>query len=232
MRDNAVINVEITKPNVSSTRRGHVGSRVEHAEGKRWLCLLPAARRHLCCAADSRHRCCSRQLPAALRTAVFAACLPAPCHPSHAAGALHAQDDVALYYSVAVDYYSGRSNTPSSLSGALAGTRLLACGRTGQEAFTDASVARTAGNSLAVRCPKDCASQAGPVYNDGSYLAASSVCRAAIHAGVITSAAGGAFRVTLRTPGSRATWQTSACTGCVCGCGARRAQLHCWAGVL
>ncbi|PRW20926.1 fibronectin type III domain-containing [Chlorella sorokiniana] len=114
--------------------------------------------------------------------------------------------DVALYYTVEVDYYSGKDVTPNprTLAGVLAGTTLLQC--------TDIGAATTGlthadGNSLAVRCPAGCAANTGnnrPVYTSaaGAYLSASSICRAAIHAGVISDTSGGAFRVTLRTGGT------------------------------
>ena len=109
---------------------------------------------------------------------------------------------MALYYSVEVDYYSGADVVPNprTLAGPLAGTTLLQCTTTG--AATPGLV-HAAGNSLSVRCPAGCNTNTNndrPVYSStaGVYLSASSVCRAAIHAGAIP-AAGGAFRVTLRT---------------------------------
>lgn len=122
---------------------------------------------------------------------------------------------MALYYTVDVEYYSGlaTTGTPLTTDGAQADdTVLLACDTIGSAV---PGLTAAAGQSLVVRCPANCADGDGPVYTDGAYLIDSSVCPAAIHAGAITSANGGAFRVTLSAgAANRGTWLQSACTAC------------------
>lgn len=140
---------------------------------------------------------------------------------------LQGTPDVALYYTVDVKYYSGTvDNSPATPNPRPLTTAGLAdvvaqCSTTGQAALTAAQVTVEPGASLVVRCPAnaDCAADTTAVHTstDGAYLFTSSVCRAAIHAGVISNTAGGTFRLTLAAGadvGDR-TWSTGKGIACM-----------------
>ena len=109
------------------------------------------------------------------------------------------QADVARYYTVAVDYHSGKEVSRALLTPIMAVVDFVAsCSTTGKEVLT--ALERTAQKeaSLVVRCPTSaCAGQSGAVYNDGAYLFTSSICRAAVHGGVIGDSSGGTVTLTL-----------------------------------
>ncbi|MBI3395605.1 MAG: hypothetical protein HY042_07210 [Spirochaetia bacterium] len=61
------------------------------------------------------------------------------------------------------------------------------------------SLGAKAKSSLSATCPAGCAVAGGSVWGTGPYTTDSSICRAAIHAGVISDAAGGALKVHAKT---------------------------------
>lgn len=112
---------------------------------------------------------------------------------------------MARYYTIAVDYYSGqRGPEPLSTTATPVVDFIATCASTGQQALAAALKTARAGASLVVRCPKECAGQAFPVYTStaGVYLFTSSVCRAAVHDNTIANADGGTVKLTLSVGGS------------------------------
>lgn len=105
------------------------------------------------------------------------------------------QADVARYYTVSVVYFSGRrdpdmlsTDTTSQLD-----TVDISCSTDAAGALGYAGRSLAADTWLVVDCPTGCGGTSGQVYaaSAGVYLATSSVCRAAIHAGKITGIEGG-----------------------------------------
>ncbi len=130
-----------------------------------------------------------------------------------------------------MEYYSGlaTTGTPLTTGGAQADdTVRLACTDTGQDALTNAAVAVANGAWLVVRCDADCGTtDATAVYSASAklYLLPSSVCRAAVHAGVTATQP---FKLKLSTGSADAnTDWLSACAGeaglelVACSCGKR-----------
>lgn len=121
---------------------------------------------------------------------------------------------MARYYTIAVDYYSGKaaSSTRKPRTAASIVDFIATCSTSGQDALAAAVKTVTAGTSLIVRCGEACDTDATPVYTStaGAYLFTSSVCRAATHAGLdVTSP----FKLTL-SAGAAAnarSWITSEC---------------------
>ncbi len=103
---------------------------------------------------------------------------------------------MARFFSVEVDYYSGKA-APKTLQ--LPVDAGVDCDTTAKDALQTATKTAAIGATLVVRCPaQTCAS--GNVYTSDAgqaYLFTSSICRAAVHAGVITDGAGGAVQLTL-----------------------------------
>ncbi len=156
--------------------------------------------------------------------------LPAACEQTHhclqvdnqsrCPASVQSQPDVALYYTVDVEYYSGQrpDETVLTTGGAQADdTLLLACDTVG----TAQRLPAAAGESLVVRCPADCGtSDTTAVYSPSTklYLRPSSVCRAAVHAGLTATQP---FKLTLSagTADANTQWITSECTqGLVTAC--------------
>lgn len=115
-----------------------------------------------------------------------------------------------------VDYYSGQRTGATLLTtaGTEADVADVQCGTTGKVALVTAGVTAANGASLVVRCPTNCAGQAGDVYNDGAYLFTSSICRAAVHAGVIVNGDGGIVTLTLSAGGNLPRTFTGKGPGC------------------
>ncbi len=92
------------------------------------------------------------------------------------------QADLAQYYSVEVDYYSGKA---ASKTLQLAVEAIATCATTAKDVLQSAVKTAAAGTTLVVRCP-DQACTTGAVYTseDNVYLFTSSICTAAVHAGV------------------------------------------------
>lgn len=81
------------------------------------------------------------------------------------------------------------TNTPSqrSITVMTERPRRINCATQGQD------ITGATDDELLLHCPASCST--GSVYGTGNYFDGSAVCRAAIHAGVITEAEGGAFRM-------------------------------------
>eukprot|EP00759_Apiculatamorpha_spiralis_P031875 PhF_6_TR33613/c1_g1_i1/m.49086 len=91
--------------------------------------------------------------------------------------------ETAWTYSASCTYY-GRTIPSTSTASTIA----LTC--------SENSAAYYGSAASSFSCPSNCATSTGDVQGSGPYTMASSICRAAIHAGVITDAAGGSFTLT------------------------------------
>lgn len=122
---------------------------------------------------------------------------------SNCAPTAQLQVDIAKYYLVQVSYFIGDAETVLQ-------TNTFSCATTAKGTFAGQTPA--AGTSLVVNCPGNCAGAASKVYTSaaGAYLFKSSVCRAAIHAGVISNS-GGPVQLALKAgSGTSRTWIQSA----------------------
>ncbi len=92
------------------------------------------------------------------------------------------QADVAHYYSVEVDYYSGKRDAATLQLDLEA---IADCATTAKDALQSAVKSVADGTTLVVRCPEQ-ACTSGAVYTSKAnvYLFTSSICTAAVHAGV------------------------------------------------
>lgn len=103
------------------------------------------------------------------------------------------QADVASFYTVDVQYHSGKQDSAKALEAS------STCSTSAKDLLGGSSPA--AGTAYVVRCPSNCAAQTDAmVYtsNEGStYLYLSSICRAAIRQAKIQDESGGLVMVTL-----------------------------------
>lgn len=105
------------------------------------------------------------------------------------------QADVARYYTITVDYYSGAvDNSPGTpnpknlqltTAAPVVDVVVTDCTTTGKQALAKAYKTVAAGTSLVVRCSAACDTDNTAVYSAASvYLFTSAICRAATHAGL------------------------------------------------